>query len=254
MNQARFAAALLRPDPHCPPGLRTHNGSDPGARFDVYRNNVVSSLVGALADTFPVTRQLVGDEFFGAMARRFVLEQPPLSPLLCEYGDEFAGFVESFAPAASLPYLADMARLERARVQAYHADDAPALSAGEIAPFLSDPRALALSHVEFHPSARLVQSDHAVVSLWAAHQGHGEIERVDPSSPEAALVLREGDDAAVVRVPPAAAAFIRALMDGAALADAAAAPDPPFDLAASLAILIRHPALASWRQPPEPLP
>ena len=252
MNQASFAAALLRPDPRCPPGLRTHNGSDPGARFDVYRNNVVSSLVGALADTFPVTRQLVGDGFFGAMARRFVLEQPPLSPLLCGYGSGLAGFIESFAPAASLPYLADMARLELARVQACHAADAAALSAGEIAPCLADPRALALSRVEFHPSARLVQSRHAVVSLWAAHQGHGEIERVDLSLHEAALVLRERDDVAVVRVPPATAVFIRALMDGATLGDAAAAPDPPFDLAASLAILIRHPALASWRQLPEP--
>lgn len=251
MSESLFAGALLHPQQGYPSGLRAHNGSDPDVRFDVYRNNVVTSLVGALADTFPVTRQLVGDPFFSAMARLFVIEHPPASPLLCDYGDGFADFIRSFAPAAGLPYLADMARLERARVRAYHAADAAALAGDEMAAQLSDPMSLALSHVEFHPSAQLVQADYAVVSLWAAHHGHGELEQVDPFSPEAALVLREDGDAAVVRVPPAAAVFIGRLMDGATFADAAAAAEPPFDLAASLAILIRHPALTAWRHPPE---
>ena len=53
-NEARFAAALLDSRQGCPAGLRTWNGSDPAARLAVYRNNVVSSLIDALADTFPV--------------------------------------------------------------------------------------------------------------------------------------------------------------------------------------------------------
>jgi len=40
---------------------------------------------------------------------------------LAEYGDGFADFLAGFAPAQSLPYLADVARLEWAINAAYHA-------------------------------------------------------------------------------------------------------------------------------------
>lgn len=51
-HQQVFAQALLNPAQSCPPGLTTWNGSDPARRFAVYRNNVIVSLVDALADTF----------------------------------------------------------------------------------------------------------------------------------------------------------------------------------------------------------
>jgi hypothetical protein len=257
-RESLFARALLHADMGCPPGLRAHNGSDPAVRFNVHRNNIVASLVAAMSDTFPVTRQVVGDEFFEAMARVFIVEHPPTSPLLCDYGETFAAFVESFAPAAPVPYLADVARLEHSRVRAYHAADAAPLSREEIAARLSDPAALAGSQVEFHPSAHIVRSDFAIVSLWAAHQGHGDISRVDPFSPEAALVLREDGDAAVVCVPLPSAIFLCSLRDGATLAQSAdeagragAALGAPFDLSATLGILIRHRALTAWRPSPE---
>ena len=49
--------------------------------------------------------------------------EPPRSPLLFQYGGSFADFIAGFAPAAPLPYLRDMARLEYAQGLAYHAAD-----------------------------------------------------------------------------------------------------------------------------------
>lgn len=247
MNFQHFAEALLHPAAPCPPGLRTFDGSDPAARFAVHRNNVVASLVAALAETFEVTRRLVGDDFFGAMARQFVCAHPPRSPVLADYGDAFAPFIAGFAPAAPLPYLPDMARLERARVRACHAADAAPLAGEAIAALITDPAALAASRPALHPSLQLVVSDFGVVSLWAAHQGQGDIAQVDAFAAEAALVLRDDDgDVAVVPVPLASARFFGHLLEGATLAQAAAA-QAPFDLAGSLAILIRHRAITAWR-------
>ena len=107
-----FAEALLAPDLACPDGLFSSNGADPASRFVVYRNNVHSSLINALATAYPVTLQLVGDEFFRAMAGIFVQAYPPASPLISEYGSTFADFIQGFEPAASVPYLADVARLD----------------------------------------------------------------------------------------------------------------------------------------------
>ncbi|MBL8587921.1 MAG: putative DNA-binding domain-containing protein, partial [Methylobacteriaceae bacterium] len=111
MNRA-FAAALLSPGAPAPPGLTTWNGSDPARRFAVYRNNVVVSLIEALSGAFPVTRELVGEEFFRAMAREFALGHPPRSPVMARFGEELPGFIAAFAPARELPWLADVAALE----------------------------------------------------------------------------------------------------------------------------------------------
>ena len=51
--QAGFAQALLDPSVRAPGGLRSWNGSDVQGRLAVHRNNVVGSLIDALATTFP---------------------------------------------------------------------------------------------------------------------------------------------------------------------------------------------------------
>jgi len=246
--QATFAAALLAPDLPCPAGLRAWNGSDPTARLAVYRNNVVSSLIDAVADTFPVVQELVGEEFFRAMASLFVRQHPPRTKILAHYGADFADFVDGFEPARAVPYLADVARLERARVFAYHAADADALTAALLGEAMSSGEDLGALQLVCHPSTSVVVSKHAIVSLWAAHQRDGDLSAVDPALPESALVVRPGLDVLVLRLPPGAARFVIALQTGAGLADAAAlaaVEAADFDLPSVLALLMGHGALIS---------
>jgi len=252
MSQSAFAATLLAPDLPCPAGLRTWNGSDPVKRLAVYRNNVTSSLIDAVAATFPVAQELVGSEFFRAMASLFVRQRPPRSRVLASYGDEFPAFIEGFEPARSVPYLADVARLEKARVRAYHAVDADPVAADVVSAALSSGEDVGALRLVCHPSVGLVVSGFAIVSVWAAHQGEGDLAEVDPAVPESALVVRAGLDVLVLRLAPGAAPFIAAIQRGAALADAAAlaADDSAdFDLSGVLALLMRHGALISLHTP-----
>lgn len=243
-TQRAFAQALLDPTRPAPPGLLAWNGSDVGVRFGVYRNNVVTSLVGVLADTFPVVRRLVGDEFFAAMARLFICDHPPGSPVMSEYGDAFPVWVADFEPATALPYLAAMARLELARVRAFHAADATALPAQALADAVARPERLATLRLRLHPSLAVLDAAHAVVSLWAAHQSDDAeaISRVALDAAEAALVLRHGEDVLVLPLAGADAALARALQAGTPLAEAAAQA-PQADLSALLALLLRHEAV-----------
>ncbi|MDE2082781.1 MAG: putative DNA-binding domain-containing protein [Burkholderiales bacterium] len=251
--QGAFADALLDPARPGPRGLRAWNGSDPTVRLGVHRNNVVSSLIDALADTFPVTQELVGVEFFRAMAARFVRQAPPRSRILAHYGGGgFAGFIEGFEPARPLPYLADMARLEFARVRAYHAADAEPVAAEVVGRALGCDERIGELRLVGAPSLAAVDSGHPVVSLWAAHQGDGDLAAIDVDQPEAALVLRPALDVLVLKCPAGAATFVVALQDGLALGDAAeraAARAPAFDLAASLSLLLAHGALAAIHLP-----
>lgn len=239
--QAAFAAALLDPALPCPPGLRSWNGADPAARFAVYRNNVANSLIDALGDSFPVLAQLVGEAFFRAMALCFVRCSPPRSKVLARYGEGFADFVRSFPPAASLPYLADVARLEYARVQAYHAADAEALPRSQLAAALADAERAATARLQLHPSLHCLRGEFAAVSLWAAHQGWIALQHVDPLRREHALIWRNGLDVELCAIDDGQQHFVQQLLHGQALGLAAAAAlqqAPSFDLGAGLAQLI----------------
>jgi Putative DNA-binding domain len=245
-TQADFAAALLDPQRPCPDGLFSANGADPDSRFAVYRNNVQSSLINALADSYPVVSQLVGDEFFRAMAQFYVRDFPPTSALINDYGSDFARFIEHFAPAASVPYLTDVARLERLRVMAYHAADANAVEPARIAAAISEPEALAALHIHLHPSTFTLNSAYAVVALWAAHQADDPPRNLEPYHPQSALVLRNGLEVEVFAIDVGTTTFIHSLQNnhplGQAVADALNAA-PAFDLSQCLALLIGHNAI-----------
>lgn len=241
-HPADFAQALLDPEQPSPMGLKTWNGSHPAARFAVYRNNVIVSLIDALADSFPVTQELVGEEFFRAMARVYVQNHPPRSRLLSTMGQSFPDFVGSFTPAASVPYLPDVARLEISRAQAYHAADALPVAPEALQQALTDPDQLLSLRLDIHPSVRLVCSPYAIYSLWAAHQGEMDITEVDPSAPQNALVYRNGLDVETMELPEEISLFILSLQQGHCLVEAAgkaAQSYGEFDLAATMGQLLR---------------
>jgi hypothetical protein len=238
--QDRFARALLDPHSALPEGLVTWNGSDAAGRFAVYRNTVVVSLVDALAAKFPVVRDLVGEDFFRAMARVFVSEQPPRSPIISEYGDGFPAFIAGFPPVAGLPYLADVAALDAAHLRAYHAADAGSAGPSDFAALSAED--LPDLRLRAHPSATVITSRHAVMSLWAAHQGHLDLSQVDPFEPEDALVIRPGLEVEVTRLRPGEAAFLDRLGSSDTLANASAAAfaaAPAFDMPTALHTVIK---------------
>lgn len=238
----QFARALLDPDLACPPDITTWNGSDPLARLAVYRNNVVVSLVDALATTFAVTQALVGADFFRAMAREFVRQSPPAHQVLAYYGDAFADFIEQFEPAQSLPYLADMARLEYARVRACHSANQTPIAQDILGPLLQDPSALMQTRFQLSSGLALLRSDWAVVALWAAHQDMGtldeQLSRLDLDQANYLAVYRDGMQVMVQRIEPAPWAFVQGMAQGLSLADASArafALDPHANLPEALA-------------------
>jgi hypothetical protein len=236
--QTAFAASVLRSELPVPAGIVALSGVDPERRFAVHRNNVVVGLIRALESRFPVVARLVGEEFFRAMAQVFVTEHPPRSPILFRYGSTFPEFLERFPPAAELPYLADVARLELARGRAYHAADLPPLAPEAFATLR--PEDLSATGVRLHPSAELLTSPHPVVSIWRANQA-GAALRVESWEAEAALVLRPEIEVEVHRLPSGGYAFLTALTQGASLARAASiavAEAPDFHLVKNLALLI----------------
>jgi len=234
-TQTSFAAALTDRTKAVPAGVVSWSSEKPSKRFDVYRNNVSSGLTQALAIRFPAVEAIVGKAFFGEMAKAYIAQDPPSSPILLHYGAGFTDFVAAFESAASVPYLADVARVENARVEAYHAADIAPLSQEALAAITSD-QADRLTF-RFHPSFAVVRSRFPIVTIWAMNCGEIPVEQITDWSAQDALIIRPRLHVLTRRIPPGGAVFLEVLARGHTLGSAsqqAAEATEQFDLTANL--------------------
>jgi len=243
---AAFAPPLLDPAREVPTAVAGRNGKPAGRRYDVYRNNVTVSLIETLAAIYPAVQRITGPDFFRAMARFHVRSSPPASPLLFDYGRDFPDFVANYAHAHDMPWLADVARIERAWLDAYHAADALPLAPALLSTIaLERLGGLVLTP---HPATRIVRSPYAAVTIFAANRDSAPVARIDASTPEDALITRAEFDVVVRHLPPGGAVFAASLMSGQPLGAAAMAAfdaSPEFDIAANIAGLIEAGAFTS---------
>ena len=228
---ARFAHAIA-------PGRFT-----PAQHLQVYRNNVAISLTEALAAVYPVVARLVGADFFAHTADQFIRRHPPASGDLHDFGTELAGFLADFGPAAGLAYLPDVARLEWAWHEAFHAADHAPFDLARLAGVAAD-RYEMLRFI-LHPSARLIASPYPIQRIWQANQPDqsGE-EAIDlAAGPARLLVVRRGLDVEVEALALAEFVFLSAVAEhaplGAAFARAVAA-EPAFDVTQALQDHVRR--------------
>lgn len=244
--QQDFASAVFDTGKKPPDDVISHAARRPVRRFNIYRNNVASSLTDVLEAYFPVVERLVGNDFFRAMARNFVIATPPTSPILSRYGAEFPAFLATFPPAHDLPYLPDVARLEWLRQRAYHAADAQPLRGDDLAEIAMTE----LHNMVFrpHPSVGVLASSYPVVSIWRTNTLDDVVATIDADSgAEFALIARPDLTVHVVPLPAGTHTFASALYAGTPLgvaATGAIAADGAFDLQGALATLIEHGAFA----------
>ncbi|MEP7172217.1 MAG: DNA-binding domain-containing protein [Aestuariivirga sp.] len=246
---AGFTPALLDPERPPPAIVAGPNGKAAGKRYNVYRNNVTVSLINALAATFPATQRITGVDFFRAMARFHVRATPPTSPLLFEFGHGFPDFIERYEYAKPMPWLADVARIERAWLDAYHAADEAPLAPQALASIPLEK--LADTIFTPHPATRIVRSRFPAVSIFAANRNDSPVSQIEAADPEDALVTRPLLDVAVRHLPPGGAVFLLHLVAGETLGAAAAAAFsdyPQFDLSASIAGMIAAEAFTAASQ------
>ena len=247
-RQRQFGAAILNPEAELPDGLVGPDGEPSLRRFSVYRNNVVVGLIDALKQSFPAVTRIVGDEFMTALSRIYVAHEPPSSPILLHYGAGFADFINSFEPAATVPYLADVARMERAWHEAYHARETPTLNCSTLAGLA--PRQFEYVTFTAHPSLRLIPSSYPALSIWQMNLESATPQPIDLAQTEYAIFLRPNAEVEARSVSASSFIFVQELTRGSTVLQALRAAirhDEMFDLGAHLAELFRMGAFESWK-------
>jgi hypothetical protein len=241
VQQRLFGEALLDADLPVPEGVVGPDGQPSLRRFNVYRNNVVAGQIATLSEAYPAITTLVGDVFFKVIARDYVLTHPSTTPMMFDYGADFPAFIDSFPAVDELPYLGDVARIERAWIEAYHSPDALPLSGIELRDALacSDLRLLTF---QLNPSTRVLRSPFPALSIWEMNTGSNRDRTIDlDEGPEECVVVRPDANVQLHRLPEGGAAFLATLAKGFSLVDAAEhafADKASFDLVSNIAALI----------------
>ncbi|MGH8663170.1 MAG: HvfC/BufC family peptide modification chaperone [Burkholderiales bacterium] len=244
--QAAFARALAAPEAiaSLDPDLKALCAQP---AFAVYRNTFMKACIDALQANYPAVTRLVGEEWFRAAAACFVRQSPPSDPVLLLYAEPFAQFLARFEPAAELPYLPDVARLDRCWSEAHAAAAAEPLAADALANV--EPPALAQLRLVPLPSARWAWFDAApVFTIWSRNRTDTATEGPIEWHGEGALILRPDEEVRSVALGAGGCAFLDACSAGRTLAEAAHAAtmhEDGCDLAALLSNLLCAGAFAA---------
>lgn len=210
-------------------------------RFAVYRNNVFVSLVDALKSRFPAVQNAVGEEFFTALARDYAGSNPPTSPMMMYYGDNFPDYLRNFTPLADYPWIGDLAYLECKITKSYHARDERALDLERLKVLKADE--LYELRFVFHPSFHMIESRFPVFTIWQMNTGQTEITTIDNKSSETALIFRPDLTVTIEPMTTTGGIFFSALKNDSTLGDAVATAldyDEEFDLSSHLQILVAN--------------
>lgn len=162
---ASFAGAMADAN-HAPFGATAASAG----RITIYRNNVRVNRIAALADAFPNVIQLVGLDYFRALARAYADAVSANSANLHDDGERLPAFIRTFAPAADLPYLADVAQVDWLMHRAYFADDTPAVNPEVLS--MIGPARFGMAVLRFAPSLGLARSVRwPIADIVAMHEG-----------------------------------------------------------------------------------
>lgn len=143
----------------------------------IYRGSVLGKLSRTLESIYPVCRRLVGDKFFAATATRYIRSYPSQSPDLGDYGEPFSLFLSSFEPAAALPYLPDVARLEWYWHRVFNDEDEPGLDLQALSAIPQEQWGELIFHLP--RNGVFIESPYPIHRIWEVNQpdyeGEGQV-------------------------------------------------------------------------------
>lgn len=211
------------------------NGLAAEARLGIYRNIVFSNLTATLATDYPAVKTLVGDAFFESAAARYIRDEPSRSGNLQDYGARFPDLLARLPEAASLPYLADIARLEWARQESLLAADAEPFDPAHLTNVPEDKQASL--RLQLHPSLRLVTSAYSIFDIWLFCQEQQDEGLKLDDTDQSVMLWRDENQIAMREIGPGLHAMLQSMQDGGTLNTVhatAMAADEDFDFETAL--------------------
>lgn len=231
--QIAFADAIRDPNAAISPKLGVAEADV--WRFSIYRNNFYHGMLETLREAYPSVAAYLDEKSFKTIALGYIQRSPLTEVSLALVAQDFPDFLSKANLADLSGLLSDLARLDRACLEALHAPNQSTLSATTVQNFgdrIADAQFL------FHAATRIVAAERPLVKIWRGltgkGKGKGNAKAQDDDEKKGALVTRLSDQKiSVCPLSTAATQFGLALKEGTTVTQAfeqASAIDPAFDL------------------------
>jgi hypothetical protein len=143
-------------------------------RLGIYANAYFYRLLDIFKEEFPCTYAVLGDITFHNLITGYLIEYPPSEPSVFYAGCQLPHYVKTVRvlpgiSASQLPYLADLARLERACIEVFHGADAEALEQQSLSDI--SPESWPLLRIRLHPAVQILDLDWRIDVLIDRDQG-----------------------------------------------------------------------------------
>ena len=189
---------------------RPHRGTVE-ERWHIYSHGYLARIIDAAGLEYAATRRILGDAAFASLLERYLAVFPPRSFDLSRVGDRLTSFLEFDRLSVELPFLPELARLERAISEAFVARDAEPVTWTQLASLGAG--AAADLRFALAPGVALLRSDWPLHEIWTCR-----LEEDD----DAVSIALEGRPSNVLVYRQDARVRVDAISDGeAALVEAA---------------------------------
>jgi hypothetical protein len=196
---ADLTGSAVRTDAEREAAFRRPPAGTAADRWHVYAHGYLVRLTEALELEFAALARILGRDAFAALVGRYATVFPPRSFDLARAGDRLARFLEFDALCVDLPFLPDLARLERAAADGFTAADASPLGWDELRAL--PPGEAAALRFRLAPGVSMIESEWPIADLWMCRFAAEDDAAPIPieGRPQRALVWRT---AGRVRVAP----------------------------------------------------
>jgi hypothetical protein len=180
-------------------------------RLSLYRHSISATVINHLEGVFPVCLRLVGVQFFAALSKAYAQQYPSTDATLTHFGREFSAFLAQFPPAASLPYLTEVAALEWAWRKAFLGALACPVDHNSLTQIPE--RARGSLQLSLHAHSTLLQTQFPVVDIWRVNQENyvGDVKVDLNQGGDYILTWRQNEDVNIQRLSQSQYVFLEAL-------------------------------------------
>jgi hypothetical protein len=207
-------------------------------RWHVYAHGYAARLIEALELEYAAVARILGPEAFAALVGRYTAVFPPRSFDLANAGDRLARFLDFDAVTLELPFLPDLARLERAVAVCFTAENAAPIRWSDLSQ--RAPEDVAILRLRLAPGVALADSAWPLADLWRARlqEDDAAVSIRLEGRPSRALVFRRDGRVVVEEISTVEAALVESAGPGdltlADLKELSGTPDEPESVAALL--------------------
>ena len=221
--------------------------------FNIYRNGYYRSAIDSMGSNYPAVLALLGEDYFRGLAKQYVTQFPPSAGSLVGYGGEFASFLAEHDISQQLPYLSDVAKLDRAWLNVYFAAENAPITVDEISTLMGRVDDIAMHQLELCTAIDIVSLDYAVTPVWQILKETGRLNTAIEviKKPEYVLLWRQHSEVLIRPLTSVEFKFLSGLNTGLNLGEAAeiaVLDDSDFNLSEFFSNLITAGLLATTQK------